>query len=226
MMSATYTISLFNFGGSIEAIEGGENSVTGAGGGDGTMDTTGATLFVATVRSTTNPPVITDSAGNTWIYGPVATGSGSYVCQAWVINPLASTSHTFTPTGSDGSCDVFWFNGAGTWSVDTSAQSSSPSTGPVVVAGPITPAGTGELIIAGISSNGGETTSTIDGGFSGGISGVPVNTAMNQLLSGSPEVGSGGYLIDGTDAPISATFTGTGDNSDFTWSITAFILTP
>jgi hypothetical protein len=86
----------------------------------------------------------------------------------------------------------------------------------------VTPSVIGEVIIAGITSNGSVVTGTVNNGFSGGITGQPTDVAMPQNFNDSPEVGVGAYLIDPADAAISATFSVTEPNGDWAWCVAAF----
>ena len=209
---------------SIEAIHGGTNSTTGATGGAASINTTDATLLVAVVRAADNTPVITDSANNTWNYGPVyeATGTACFIYIAWVSNPVTSTTHTFSPTAVDGSCDVFAFTGGTAWTLDVSAGAVAATPGTTVLTGSLSLSGDGEIIVAGIGSNGSESSATVSNGFSGGITGDAADEALPQLLSSSPELGGGAYLIDSADTLISTTFSTGTSNTDWTWVIAAF----
>lgn len=204
---------------SIEAISG-TNSITGQTGGASTIDTTGATLLVACVRANGSTPTITDSAGNTWVYGTEFINDGS-ICHmrvAYVVNPVTSATHSFTPSAAEGSADIFAFSGGSGWVLDTEAGGGATGTSTTPS---ITPAGINEVIVVSIGSNAGETSGTVNNGFTGG-QGVGAGDALPQKLSGSPEVGMGAYLIYTSASAINAEFTASPNNSDFNPLIAAF----
>ena len=117
----TITVSSPTFIASIEAINGGTNSTTGASGGNSSIDTTGATLLAAVVRANGTAPTISDGV-NTWQYGTVYTnGSSCQMCVAWVSSPVTSTTHSFDATASEGSAEVFAFSGGSSWTLDVEA---------------------------------------------------------------------------------------------------------
>lgn len=204
------------------------NSITGASGGANTIDTTGATLFVAILRcngGSGNPPDISDSEGNIWSLGSISTGIGSCLMRlAWVFNPTTSTTHSFDcpAPATEGSAEVFAFGGSGTWSKISEVLASSETSGTSVVTGSVT-ALLDDVVIAGIGSNGSESSGTINSGFSGGISGDPTDTALPQLLSSSPEVGMSGFLIS-SGGSVAATFSTSVSNGDWKWAISNFRL--
>jgi hypothetical protein len=201
------------------------NSKTGQSGGGTSINTTGATLLVAVLRSNGSTPTITDSASNTWSLGTVFTiGGVSRVRLAWVINPTTSTTHTFNPNALEGSAEIFAFSGSGSWSLTTVSGATSSTSGTSVTTRSISTSAN-DLVIAGLSSNASQSAGTINNGFDGGISGGPAGTALPQRLSGTPEVGMGGYLIS-SGGSISATFTTSVSNADWIWVIGGFTLTP
>lgn len=205
------------------------NSTTGAIGGAQNINTNGATLLVAIIRSVTGTSftaTITDSEGNAWNYG-AQYGSPSHAAQiavAWVSNPTTSATHSFTANNQDGSAEVYAFSGGSgaSWSLDSQLGSSGATSGASVTVGNITPAGAGEVVICGISSNNSIVTGTVDTGFSGGIVGDPTDTALCMQLSGIPEVGGSGYFITTSGTSLQPTFTMSGSNPDWQWTIAAF----
>jgi hypothetical protein len=205
---------------------GGTNSTTGAAGGASSIDTTGATLFVAFIRAHANDTsvTVTDSQNNTWSLGPISTPN--FVPQArlaWVSNPITSTAHQFHTNGSDNenAVEVFAFSSsAGTWVMDTHAESTGSVSGAAVTTDSITPSSAGEVIVAGTSSNQGAAPATVNNGFNGG-QGVPPGSALSQLQNGNCESGSSAYLIDSSAAPINVTITSSA-NTDWSWAIASF----
>ena len=208
-------------------VAAGVNSTTGYSGGAASIDTTGATLLVAILRGNGSPGSITDSAGNTWNYGTtvVASGSACRLRVAWVSAPATSSTHTFAVSGGGGeaSAEVYAFSGSSTgWTLDSQAGAPAHQSGTSVVTGSVTPSATGEIIVAAVGSNGSLSTATMSNGFSGGVSGQATNYALPQHLSGTPELGASGYLIDASSAAISTTFTTSASNGDWNWIIAAF----
>lgn len=199
------------------------NSITGAGGGASSINTTGASIIVAIIRANNAIPSMSDSESNTWSYGTVYTTSGSLcnIVVASVVNPTTSSIHTFNPGGSEASAEIFAFSGGSGWTLDTEAGSSTNTSGTSVVTGSITPSGSGEIIVAGIGSNGSESTGTVNNGFTGG-QGVSSGDMLPQKLSTSPEIGGGAYLIDSSSSSIDAVFSTGTSNGDWVWIIAAF----
>jgi hypothetical protein len=219
---AVAALPAISFLASTEAANG-INSTTGTSGGNPTINTTGATAIFALIRSKDLAPTMADSASNTWSYLTAGTGTDSNCRVAYVFNPTTSATHTFTPSGTDVAADIFAFTTTGgSWSFDTQNASTSVQSGTVVTTGTVTPSVIGEVIIAGITSNGSVVTGTVNNGFSGGITGQPTDVAMPQNFNDSPEVGVGAYLIDPADAAISATFSVTEPNGDWAWCVAAF----
>jgi hypothetical protein len=220
-----------NFLKSIMAVASGFglNTVTGASGGAANIDTTGATLFVAIIQTqfAGGAPTMTDKKNNTWQYGTLfnATGHPTAISIAYCFNPTTDTTHTFTPVGQAACSQVFAFSGAGTWSLESQNGATSQTSGQSVVTGTITPSVAGEVILAGLATNGSISTGTVNNGFNGG-QGVAAGAALPQALSGSPEAGMGAYLVDSGTSPIGATFTTSANNSDWLWLVASFKLAP
>jgi hypothetical protein len=203
------------------------NSTTGASGGAQSIDTTGATLLVAFVRSvdSSTTPTIIDSESNTWVYleqyGPA--GHSPQACIAYVVNPTTSATHSFTATSEDGSAEVYAFSGTGSWSVDKQSGTNTTQSGTTPSTDTITPANANEVVIAGFSSNQAVVSGTVNNGFSGGISGDATDVALCQQLNTNPETGGTGYLFS-TGSSVDATFTFSSGNTDWIWAMACFVL--
>lgn len=172
----------------------------------GSIDTTGATLLVATfadVFAEGSPPTVSDSKSNTWIqarrYGPF--GQCSNVYYAW--NPTVGTGHTFTLTGTDvtASMQVHAFSGA-----DTAADPLDQSNGnhafgsSTVTPGSVTPTTDDQLIVTHIDYDVQASLPTINGGF--------VTPGYGDLGSGAVYLGSASsYLVQTTAASANPTWT-------------------
>lgn len=201
------------------------NSITGQSGGAHSIDTTGATaLFAITTCTAGTSPTISDSEANTWTYSSIfGNGTSNNIRLAWCFSPTTSATHTFDFTSSaDGSGQVFALGGSGTWAATAQAGSSSSQSGTSVATSSISTS-SGDVVIAGIGSNGSRGTGTVNNSFSGGISGSPTAALPQDLTSGSPEVGMSAYLISGGGS-IGATFTTTATNFDWTFAIGTFSL--
>ena len=203
--------------------DGGPNSSTGRSGGPATIDTTGATLFIAVIRSTAANATITDSVNNIWSFGTDHSANGVHIIVGFSNVTTTSTTHTFAPVGTFATAEVFAFKGGVGWTIDSDLGATSVTTGTVITTGSITPS-VGEVVVAGLSSNGslpsGEITMT--NGFFGGVLGSAPNDALTQLITDNIEVGGSGYLIPASVAPINTVFTSPTSNTDWTWSITSF----
>ncbi len=148
------------------------------------------------------PMVPTDSQGNTWTplpqYSFTQTNARFFYC----INPSTSSNHIFTLTNGIGSTfpvmAVQAWSGVNSFDVQNGGTG-GPSTQPVT-AGPVTPAGNGELIISSeVSIN--SATISVDSGFT--------------LTDFVPNVGHGlgiamSYLEQGSAATVNPTWTGQG----------------
>lgn len=223
-------VNVGGFLGSIEAIQGATggqvNSTTGASGGASSLNTIGATFLVAIVRAFNATPTMVDGESNTWDFGTVFNVGGREIAVASVNAPTTSTTHTFNPNASDGSAEIFAFSGPGPWTLDVEAGAALAQSGTSVVTDSITPAGDGEILVAGICSGVSLSAGTVNNGFSGGIAGDATDVALPQLLNGNPCAGMGGYLVDAADTAIDATFTTAQSNSDWVWVIAAFKSAP
>jgi hypothetical protein len=152
------------------------------------VDTTGANLIVLALGWATGgtQPVISDSAGNTWVAGdsfPVSyLADNLYYC----INPTTSATHTFTASGTASAphLGVVAVSGAAT-SAPASFGSTHNANGTSLQA----PCVEGGLIVCGFGTIG--SAHAIDSGFSSDK--VNFSSAIN--------IGGGiGWLIQGTPA--------------------------
>ena len=183
------------------------------GGGSGVpsapVNTTGATLLVVATTSSVSATVMSDSAGNSWSYG-TTYGSGVPLTRiAYVLNPITSSTHTFTATATNTTAIVYAFSGS---FIGLSAQNGLAVSGSgTFQPGSVTPTEAGDLIITGVGSNGITSTSIIDSGFSAPI---------NQLADGG-EVNSASYLISPAGAAVNPTWT-MQHNTDWSAVISVF----
>jgi hypothetical protein len=204
------------------------NSTTGLAGGATSIDTTGATLLVAfTAGGNSGTPTMVDSASNTWASGPEFSqgAANPAVNFHYVFNPITSTTHTFDPEHTAGSCVVFAFSGAGIWALDQMVGATTQTSGTTVTTGSVTPSQVGDVIIGGIGSFASIGPGSVNNGFTGG-QGVAAGSALSQRLSGSPCPSLAGYLIDSASSSINVTFSSVPSNADWIWAIAAFKLTP
>lgn len=168
----------------------------------GSMDTSGASLLVATFTDIVLP-TITDTYSNTWVqakrYFPFAYSSNIYY--AW--NPIVGAGHSFTFTATDqfGSGQVSAFSG-----VDTSANPLDQTNenlafgSTTVTPGTVTPTTDGQLVVAHDAFDNTSAMETVNGGFT--------SPAFGDLGSGGVYVGSGTtYLIQTTAAAANPTLT-------------------
>jgi len=191
------------------------------------INTTGATLFVATQGSTRSGfGSLTDSQSNNWQNALTAGASYNYAGMWYAYAPTTSTSQTFSISGPNQICvDVTAWSGT----LTTSSVFDSTVTvlgGQSFVSGPyqpgsITPSGAGELVV---SVFGGDTAS----GCVSGDSGFAINSGFNLLSVGCD---ANGFLVDaaavtaGTVNPTwswsaSYQFTAYGSNAAFKPALT------
>lgn len=164
------------------------------------VNTTGATLFVA-VNGAASAQVPTDNQTNTWtaVVNASGGGFGGNAQLSYVNNPTTSASHTFTSTGALSGLCVAWYSGTATSSpLDVSSSASTQQ------AGSITPTGNNYLIVAG---SGGPYTAplTIDLSFTiedtiNGVGGVSYGANLADLIQGTaaavnPKWDDGGHAI-------------------------------
>lgn len=184
----------------------------GYGGCGGSINTTGANLLVAVIAyhyANSTQPVVTDSAGNTWIQA----GGAQYVQSTralsiyYCLNPTTSGTHNFqmggstygsSSTGIDSADAIYVMAFSGVASYDT-ITGQGYSAGTSATPGSQTPGMNGALIITGISGNGGSGTPT-----GTAVSGYTLdNTVMqgNQVSTNAYlALGGAAYLIQSTAA--------------------------
>ena len=168
----------------------------------GAIDTTGATLIVLVVAQYflsvgSNPPMLTDSAGNTWPYETFYTDSvNPALCLAYCNAPVTSTTHTFTNTEAYPSLAVAAFSGTALGAPPEFAVGSGAGGQP----GSSAPNSNGALIVTGVTSNDNTHTYAVDSGFTitDGVAGVP---------AASVDVGLA-YLVQTTAAAVNPTWSG------------------
>jgi hypothetical protein len=171
------------------------------------VNTTGATLLVATVSALYAEITISDSLNNDWQpltqYGD--GGESATIQMFYAYAPTVGTGHTFTGSGENNfgtSISVAAFSGTvATSSVyesgsDVGQQVSFAGTGNVASPGSATPANTGDLMISGLANYeaglGGNPCS-VDSGFT--ITDQSDDTALNSLAALA-------YLVTTTGAEV------------------------
>ena len=188
---------------------------TGAGGSPNGVTTsgivtTGANLIVINLswyNGVTPGGALTDSLGNTWTGLAAQVGSGTgpnpnFLTNQllYCVNPTVGVGHTFSYNGTSmyPSIQVQAWSGAA--SVPFDVQNGALSNAVVALnTGSVTPGVNGELIVAGLSSDGGTTSVAINSGF------TVSNT--NLFVAGSSEIGSMAYLVQGTAAAVNPQWT-------------------
>ena len=168
----------------------------------GNSDSTGAN-FCALVVSYWGSGTLTsisDSKSNPYTCRTLYTSTSPDIKLCYVANPTVGSNHTFTATGLgffasvSGAC----FSGVSTAS-PYEAENGSWSAGvSTFQPGSVTPAGSGELLITGISTSAGNSSS-IDSGFTI-IEQVAYSVGQHMGLSLA-------YLVQGTAAAINPTWT-------------------
>jgi hypothetical protein len=127
----------------------------------GAVDTTGATLLVATVFGQIGDPVISDSKSNTWTALTAVTGGGNECRLYYVEDPTVGSGHTFTLSGSFAAMCIAAHSGVIAVSPfdqqNGTAEGASPRS-----TGSVTPSEDNELIIVGGGGSG--AGHTIDNG--------------------------------------------------------------
>lgn len=175
--------------------------VSGSSGGTtSSMDTTGASLLVASIAYTGNGSGnISDSKGNTWTaltkYVPTSNDRSEILFYA--ANPTVGTGHTFTTTNTVSTLIVSAFNGVKTSSpfdVENGGVSFSATTQST---GNVTPSEDNELLVTG-SQNGSVGTQSVSAGFT---------TIRNILLSAGTYYGCAmAYKVQTTATTEGATW--------------------
>lgn len=170
----------------------------------GSMDTTGATLLVATFGDAlASAPTITDTYTNTWVqarrYRPFSVASSIYY--AW--NPTVGTGHSFTFTGTDqfGSAQVRAYSGAQTSSNPLDQSNNNHALSSLTVQpGSVTPTTDGQLVVVHDQFDVLASMPTINGGFD--------SPTYGDIGQGAVYLGSGtSYLIQTTATAANPTFT-------------------
>lgn len=184
-------------------------SVGGTGFTSGSIDTSGASILIAT--ATDYPAVtegaITDSKGNTWTQAvSVSNGSSSRDRILYSTNPTVGSGHTFSfsaPAGSTyGTIIVMAFSGAALASPFDQSNSNTGGNSTTIQPGSVTPTEDNELVITvcGLYPNEAPTLS-IDGGFT---------IAQQNTYDDGDHYGAGAaYLIQTTAAAANPTWTAT-----------------
>jgi hypothetical protein len=178
------------------------------------VDTTGATLLVASVNhfNGVNDAVVSDSNGNTWVglTAQVSPTNNARTRLFYVVNPTVGAGHTFTlsPDVTFGTLQVAAFSGVATTSPFDAENGSSADTATSIQPGSVTPSEANCLVITSEclrdNSLTGDTVS-INGGF----------TITNQ----NPGVGSNylqgalAYLIQTSAAAANPTWSWTTSDS-------------
>jgi hypothetical protein len=178
------------------------------------INTTGATLLVASTANAFGNATITDSKSNTWIPLTAHNGDGTgshrfFYC----LTPIVGTGHTFTPAGSYASCIVYAFAAVGSYHSQNGNQS-PPSTSPMT-AGTVTPPTDGALIVTGLSANDGATDSVTPAGFAQTT--IPNGPGANIQNSAA-------WLVQTTAASITPTWAWTGGGHSWPSASTAVFL--
>lgn len=124
------------------------------------IDTTGATLLIASFSSGSPADVITDSQSNTWIPLTAPT-SGNPGRLFYVLNPVTSIIHTFQSTGNVPSACIGAFDTVDTF--DSESGLGGIST-PTAQNGSLTPSANTNLMISGLGGRP-STTFLIDSGY-------------------------------------------------------------
>jgi hypothetical protein len=200
------------------------NTITGASGGASSINTTGSSIFIAVAHARSSTPTLTDSENNTWAYGNVINvmdgGSASSIRVAYVLSPTTSSSHTFNPTGTAGSCEVFAFKGGSNWYLETQGQI-YPHINSTTIPTQAILAFAGEILVVSFASDDGVLSATVNSSFNGG-QGVSAGSALSNQLTGSAEVGASAYRITPSVGANTPTFTASTNNGDFISAAFAF----
>ena len=168
------------------------------------VDTTGATLLIASVHAGAAVP-LTDSKANVWV-GCTARGAAApYVQLFYVLTPIVGTGHTFTsPSAYNPAISVLAFQlTTPAIDINTGANATSP--------GSATPAHPDEVLIAATSS---DTTGTfaVTGGFT--------IAQTEPYVSGVSYGGAIAYLLQTTAAAANPTWSGPAGNASAIASFT------
>lgn len=172
------------------------------------LDTTGATFIAIWVVSSAAfaDATPTDSKGNTWIRGPLKSGSSHRIRFWYCNNPTVGSGHTFTHSAGTSSCSI----GVSAWTASGDLHLFTSATGQAsgnVSTATITPVSDDNLYLLGF-------------GF-GGVDGAPSSVSVDDgftvfgfvpLVSGDHYGAAHCYLIQPTGAAVNpvGTFSGAG----------------
>jgi hypothetical protein len=184
-----------------QAASGSAKATTGA------IDTTGCNFLVIATTSATNPTDVSDSKSNTWTGLTAGTGNSyGYVRLYYCVNPTVGSGHTFSANASL-SAQYAALSVSGFSGVTTSGPFDKESTygwaGSVATLGAssITPTNDGELLITAAQMISVVSAESIGGGFT--------KTDFLNIVSGQAYGTGMGYLIQGTEAASTATWSWT-----------------
>jgi hypothetical protein len=161
-----------------------------------TVNTTGATLFVAVISGSSGVS-ISDSMSNTWNLLTSQTANGYFTTISYSFGVTTSASHTFTVAAGGSALEfVYAFGGATTTSACFSGQQNGTAISSVAIQpGSVTPAAGGVVVtgFGGVLNN--SVGTTIDSGF-----------ATPQLAVANIQAG-GSYLLTTGITPVNPTWT-------------------
>lgn len=167
-----------------------------SGGGPTGLDTTGATLLVATVSWYTNVGFtsIQDNKSNVWIPLSIySVSSAIYIQQFYAISPTVGSSHNFSITANFGNMQVQAFTGGTDYdAVENGASSNSP--------GSITPNTAGDLLVTSIGFYP-DTAQSVNSNFS------LIGDAQTQGGSGAYSIASA-YMVQSGISSVNPSWTG------------------
>jgi hypothetical protein len=185
----------------------GSTSVKGTNGGTtSSVDTTGATLLVATLAYYT-VIAISDSKANTWTQLTAHTSGSANSVIYYCKNPTVGTGHTFTSavSGNYSVLHVLYFSGTDT-SAPFDVQNGAGGVGSPFQTGSVTPGSANEVIVAHGGMNSSTGPYTIDSGFT---------APLQDIYTGGVNFGSlTGYLIQTSAAAVNPTFGGGGGSNN------------
>jgi hypothetical protein len=174
------------------------------------IDTTGASLLVASTPNAFGPAGFSDNKSNTWLPLTVHVAGIGYHGFFYCLTPIVGTGHTFTPTGTYASCIVYAFAGVAAYESESGNGINGDT--PPVASGPVTPTANGALIITGLAANTLATDSVSPAGFTQTT--IPNGAGVNLQNSAA-------YLVQAVAATINPTWSWTGGSHDPTVVSTA-----
>lgn len=195
--SNNYCISAVAFKASpISLLTHTSSSNTGSSTTTGAIDTTGANLIILQGNSAgSDPNTPSDSAGNSWTQGILFNATGHRISVWYCYNPTTSATHTFTTLGTAPANFVSAWSGIGTSPFDQSGSATSNNN--TIQLPSTTPSVSNELIYICFADDNNIAVTGVDQGFA----------ALDTIRSSSVEGGQNAYLIQGTAAAVSPTFT-------------------